>query len=58
MIGMLVLVFIAVAGVLVYALATTNPKVAELGRLIFFCAFFFLMYALAVHGTHVFELAR
>lgn len=37
---------IAVVGALVYALSS-NPKAAELGRLIFFCGFFWLVYTLA-----------
>jgi len=39
---------IAVIGALVYALAS-NSKAAELGRLVFFCGFFWLVYSLVGH---------
>jgi Na+/phosphate symporter len=37
---------IAVIGVLMYALCS-NPKLAEIGRIIFFCGFFFTVAVLA-----------
>jgi Na+/phosphate symporter len=39
----------AIVGVLMYALCA-NPKLSEIGRIIFFCGFFFLTNALA-HAT-------
>lgn len=43
-----VVLLIALAGMLVYALAS-NPKVAELGRLAFACGLLALCFALAGH---------
>lgn len=44
----LIPVIVAVAGVLLYALAT-NPKVAEIGRIMFAAAMFALMFGVAGH---------
>ena len=37
---------LSIAGALVYVLAT-NAKLVEIGRIVFFCAFFWLVYSLA-----------
>ncbi len=42
----------AVVGVLMYALCS-NPKLAEIGRLVFFCGFFFVTHAVATHVLHL-----
>jgi hypothetical protein len=48
----LIPVLCAIAGALVYALA--NPKLAELGRLLFMASVFALMFALAGRSIHLF----
>ena len=40
---------IAIAGALVYALSN-NTKAAELGRIMFFCGLFWLVYSLVGHS--------
>jgi hypothetical protein len=49
----LIPVLIAIAGALVYALAS-NAKVAELGRLLFACAVLALMLGAAGHTVRLF----
>jgi len=53
MIGLAIwpLVF-AVAGALIYALSA-NPKLQEIGRIVFFCGFFFLTAALSSGVVHL-----
>lgn len=43
---------IAVIGVLVYAL-TSNPKLSEIGRIVFFVGLFWLVYSLTGKTLHV-----
>lgn len=43
---------IAVIGALVYALAS-NTKAAELGRIVFMCGFFWLVYSLVGHSLKI-----
>lgn len=37
----------AIIGALIYLLATTNAKIAELGRIVFMCGFLVLTFSLA-----------
>lgn len=43
----------AVVGVLIYALSTTDTKLAEIGRLLFFAGILALAFALAGKGLHI-----
>lgn len=43
---------IAIIGMLIYALAA-NPKVSEIGRLMFFCGLLVLAFALAKTVVHI-----
>lgn len=45
---------VAVIGALIYALAS-NSKASELGRIVFFCGFFWLVYTLVGHTLHLGE---
>lgn len=43
---------IAIVGALMYALAA-NPKLQDLGRVVFFCGFFFLTAVLSTGVVHL-----
>ena len=45
-------IILVVVGLLMYVLAT-NPKVSEIGRIMFFCGLFVLAFALARTVVHV-----
>lgn len=50
----LIPVLCAIAGALVYALSSKNPKLAELGRIVFLASTFALMFAFAGKSIHLF----
>jgi hypothetical protein len=49
-----VVVLFAIAGALIYRLSEKNPKHAELGRIVFACAFLLCMVAAAGHTIKLF----
>lgn len=44
--------FTSLLGILIYILAT-NPKASEIGRIMFLCAFLFVMWSLAGKLVHL-----
>lgn len=48
MITILIPLLIALIGLLMYAFAA-NPKLSEIGRILFFCGMFWVVYALMGH---------
>jgi Na+/phosphate symporter len=52
MLSILAPAFVALVGLLIYALST-NPKVSEIGRIAYFCGLFFVVWALFGQRVHL-----